>query len=89
MSADGRISISVAAGRQLRGAIGLGGNRTSKFKVKFSNGELMGIKINLKRTNVHGTSKTSVNKNTTVSMSLTANVAGESKVVIIFICMCI
>ena len=78
VAADGRISLSVAAGRQLRGAIGFG-DRTSKFNVKFCNGELMGIKINLKQTNNVSSGKINVNKNKTVSMSLTANVAGELK----------
>ncbi|KAE8076988.1 hypothetical protein FH972_015602 [Carpinus fangiana] len=76
MAGDGRISLSAAA--RLRGATGLAGRNWGL--VKFCNGEMMGKKMKVKLTQFQkGSGGGSNNVKQHVCMSLTANVAGESK----------
>jgi glucose-1-phosphate adenylyltransferase len=79
VAADGLISLSAAAG--LRGATGLAGRNWGL--VKFCDGEMMGKKLKLKLTQLQqggggGSGNNNVKQH--VCMSLTTNVAGESKV---------
>lgn len=77
MAGDGRISLSAAA--RLRGATGLAGRNWGL--VKFCNGEMMGKKMKVKLTQFQkGSGGGSNNVKQHVCMSLTANVAVESKV---------
>jgi len=78
VAADGLISLSAAAG--LRGATGLAGRNWGL--VKFCDGEMMGKKLKLKLTQFQqgGGGGGSNNVKQHVFMSLTTNVAGESKV---------
>lgn len=73
VSADSRFSLSAAD--QLLGSTGLGGRRYCSRLVKFGNGEVMGnkLKINQLRQGIRIPKQQ-------VCMSLTAKVAGESKV---------
>lgn len=75
VAADGWISLSVA--RQLRGATRLAGRNWGL--VKFCDGEMMGKKLKLTQKVQQGSGG---NKNVRrhVSMSLTADIVGESKV---------
>lgn len=75
VSADGRVSLSAAG--QLRGATGLVG-RNWKM-AKFCNGELMGKKLKMSQTGHRGVNGKS-DVRIQVSMSLTADIAGEAKV---------
>lgn len=76
LSADGRFSLSATG--QLRGATGLAAGSRNWRLVKPCNGELMGTKLNTnaKRRNEAGSKL--VQKQ--VCMTLTADIAGESKV---------
>ncbi|XP_007034659.2 PREDICTED: glucose-1-phosphate adenylyltransferase large subunit 3, chloroplastic/amyloplastic [Theobroma cacao] len=73
VSADGRLSLSAAG--QLRGNVALAG-RNSRL-VKFCNGELMGKKLSM--TPKHQGLSSNKNARQTICMSLTTNIAGESK----------
>ncbi|KAF8015692.1 hypothetical protein BT93_H1267 [Corymbia citriodora subsp. variegata] len=74
VSADGRVSLSATG--QLRGATGLAG-RSWKM-AKFCNGELMGKKLKMSQAGHGINGKSDVKRH--VSMSLTADVAGEVKI---------
>uniref|UniRef100_A0A2P2LH47 Glucose-1-phosphate adenylyltransferase n=1 Tax=Rhizophora mucronata TaxID=61149 RepID=A0A2P2LH47_RHIMU len=74
--ADGRLFSLPAAGR-LRGTAGLGGRNLRL--VKFADGELMGNKLKLPQPHCQGAHSKQV-KGLQVCMSLTANIAGESRV---------
>lgn len=71
LPADCRFSFSAAGG-----ARGLAGSRNWRI-VKFSNGELMGKKLDMRKLQNGGSSKIVKQR---VCMSLTADVAGETKV---------
>ncbi|XP_030470470.1 glucose-1-phosphate adenylyltransferase large subunit 3, chloroplastic/amyloplastic-like isoform X2 [Syzygium oleosum] len=73
VSADGRVSLSATG--QLRGTTGLVG-RSWKM-AKFCNGELMGKKLKMSQTGRGVNGKSDVKRH--VCMSLTADIAGESK----------
>uniref|UniRef100_A0A2P2LH66 glucose-1-phosphate adenylyltransferase n=1 Tax=Rhizophora mucronata TaxID=61149 RepID=A0A2P2LH66_RHIMU len=73
--ADGRLFSLPAAGR-LRGTAGLGGRNLRL--VKFADGELMGNKLKLPQPHCQGAHSKQV-KGLQVCMSLTANIAGESR----------
>ncbi|XP_022762020.1 glucose-1-phosphate adenylyltransferase large subunit 3, chloroplastic/amyloplastic [Durio zibethinus] len=73
VSANGRLSLSAAS--QLPSTVALTAGRNWRL-VKFCNGELMGKKVNMTR-RYQGVNKKNVKQN--ICMSLTANIAGESK----------
>ncbi|KAJ7980093.1 Glucose-1-phosphate adenylyltransferase [Quillaja saponaria] len=75
VSADCRISVSSAV--QLRGVTGSIG-RNCRL-AKFCNGELMGKKLKLSQLKQQGVARSTKNVRQKVCMSLTANVAAESK----------
>jgi glucose-1-phosphate adenylyltransferase len=80
VSADVRFSLSAAAAGQLHGARGLGVRRYCSRLVKFGNGELMGNKLKLNQLH-QGTSTLAVRiPKQQVCMSLTTDVAMESRV---------
>ncbi|XP_030536113.1 glucose-1-phosphate adenylyltransferase large subunit 3, chloroplastic/amyloplastic [Rhodamnia argentea] len=74
VSADGRVSLSAAG--QLRSTAGLAG-RSWKM-AKFCNGELMGKKLKMSHPG-HGRVNGKSDVRSRVSMSLTADIAGEAK----------
>lgn len=75
LSADGRFSLSVAS--RLGGTTGLAGGSRNWRLVKFFNGEFMGKRLNVNTTQLRNEGKAAKQQ---VRMSLTANIAGESKV---------
>jgi glucose-1-phosphate adenylyltransferase len=80
VSADVRFSLSAAAAGQLHGARGLGVRRYCSRLVKYGNGELMGNKLKLNQLH-QGTSTLAVRiPKQQVCMSLTTDVAMESRV---------
>ena len=78
VSADGRLSLSAAS--QPSSTVALPGRNWRL--VKFCNGELMGKKVNMSP-KYQGVSNKNVKTN--ICMSLTANIAGESKVNVTFL----